>query len=292
MTNRKNWEIGSSTSAAGECSPEAFKAFSDAGIRKAEVSYGIQYLKKLDYIAKHKEYKKYADEYGVTLYSFHLPFNGDYTVSDRNPERRRRVIDEMKRYIEVAAEDGAKTIVLHPSSEPIAEENRARELELSLEGTGELIETCKKCGTILCIEDLPRTCLLNCSFEALTYLNTFPELQLCFDTNHLLMQTNEDFLQDFLDNGMKGRIGTLHVSDYDFIDERHVLPGCGVGINDWKMILDKLEQLDYNGIFMYEPSSKMLEPLDSKTVPCAHREDGYHRVLGDITENYKWLMSL
>ena len=292
MTDRKTWEIGSSTCAARLCTAENYKAFAQAGIKKLEVSYGIQYIHDIDYIAKHKEYKKYADDAGVELYSFHLPFNGDYHIADRNLERRTRTIEECKKYIEIAAEDGAKTIVVHPSSEPIAEENRAKELELSLDGINQLLEACKKNGTTLCVEDLPRTCLLNCSFEALTYLHTFPELQLCFDTNHLLMQTNEDFLNDLLDNGMKGRIGTLHVSDYDFVDERHVLPGCGVGTNDWSMILSKLEELDYKGVFMYEASGKMFEGADSKTVCAAHRQDGYLRVVGDIHENYKWLMSL
>lgn len=111
----------------------------------------------------------------------------------------------------------------------------------------------------LCVEDLPRTCLLNCSFEALTFLNSVPDSYLCFDTNHLLMQTNEDFLNDLIDNGMTGRIAAVHISDYDFIDERHKLPGAG--INDWKMILSKLEALDYSGAFVYEDCRQILRGL-------------------------------
>jgi sugar phosphate isomerase/epimerase len=49
------------------------------------------------------------------------------------------------------------------------------------------------------------------------------------------------------------RIITLHVSDYDFIDERHLLPGEGK--NDWAAIVDALERADYAGPWMYEVGS-------------------------------------
>jgi sugar phosphate isomerase/epimerase len=65
---------------------------------------------------------------------------------------------------------------------------------------------------------------------------------------------------------MHGRVRTLHVSDYDFIDERHRIPGDG--INDWETIMSKLEELDYDGVFMYEVSRPrerdVISPSDVK----------------------------
>ena len=49
---------------------------------------------------------------------------------------------------------------------------------------------------------------------------------------------------------MGGRIITLHVSDYDFVDERHLLPGEGK--NPWGEILRALEEVGYDGRFTYE----------------------------------------
>ena len=46
------------------------------------------------------------------------------------------------------------------------------------------------------------------------------------------------------------RILTVHISDYDFIDERHWLPGEGK--NDWNAILAALQAVGYAGPFMYE----------------------------------------
>ena len=51
------------------------------------------------------------------------------------------------------------------------------------------------------------------------------------------------------------KIVTLHVSDYDFIDERHLLPLKGK--NDWKAILASLEKdAGYRGPFLYEVSGR------------------------------------
>ena len=72
-------------------------------------------------------------------------------------------------------------------------------------------------------------------------------LRVCFDTNHLLKEQNENFIRRVGD-----RIVTLHVSDYDRINERHWLPGEGV--TDWNGILDALDDVGYNGVWLYEIS--------------------------------------
>lgn len=290
MTNRHTWELGSSTSTVRELSEKTFESFAKNGIKKAEISHTLEYLENFGFYGRHKEVLAWADNAGVALHSFHLPFYYDFSVSCRNKASRDNTIEVCKKLIDTISGDGYKTVVIHPSSEPIPDENRAEELELSIDGLGQLTEFMKGTGMKLCVEDLPRTCLLNCSFEALTFLNSVPDSYLCFDTNHLLMQTNEDFLNDLIDNGMTGRIAAVHISDYDFIDERHKLPGAG--INDWKMILSKLEALDYSGAFVYEVAGKFFEGFDTATASKAVTEDGYLHTVGDICENHKMLMAL
>jgi signal peptidase I len=46
------------------------------------------------------------------------------------------------------------------------------------------------------------------------------------------------------------RVVTTHVSDYDFIDERHLFPGEGK--NNWQEILTALENAGYEGTWNYE----------------------------------------
>ena len=123
------------------------------------------------------------------------------------------------------------------------------------------------------MEDLPRTCLGNHSDDIIAFLDAIPELMLCFDTNHLTRQANGEFLEQLIKHKLHGRIRTIHASDYDAIDEKHRLPLDGV--NDWGMIFQKLEELDYQGVFMYEVSKGW-----DRDVPYT---------LKDIAENFESL---
>ena len=97
-----------------------------------------------------------------------------------------------------------------------------------------------------------------------------PDLRVCFDTNHLLKEANADFVR-----AVGNKIITLHVSDYDFIDEKHVFPGDG--LIDWKALQGELEKVDYNGPFMYELNAK--------------DRDG-RRTLEDVRANHIEIMNL
>ena len=76
-----------------------------------------------------------------------------------------------------------------------------------------------------------------------------------FDTNHALAEDNITFLSSLINSGIP--IHSLHISDYDFVDERHRLPGDGV--NRWQDILALLERAGYTGPLMYEVSRKPKE---------------------------------
>ncbi|MBE6251231.1 MAG: hypothetical protein E7111_06195, partial [Bacteroidales bacterium] len=97
-----------------------------------------------------------------------------------------------------------------------------------------------------CIENLPRTCLGRNGQEMMYLIDGHDGVGLCFDVNHLMYQSHADFLAAI----DKGTIKTVHISDYNFTDERHLLPG--VGHIDWKPLWDGIRANGYKGIFMYE----------------------------------------
>lgn len=276
MTDRKNWQLGVSTILGGpNFDDETLQRYADAGVKYLEISHPDHKLIELRFIETAVEFVKNIERFGLKVWSLHLPFWPPHNLSTLDKEITDAAVARYKEYIKVCGESGIGRVVLHPSTEPIEDDVREQCLRQSVECCKELVAYAKQHSVTVCVEDLPRTCLCNCSYEVLIYLNEVPELQLCFDTNHLLRQTNEDFLDDLIDNGMVGRIGTLHVSDYDFIDERHRLPGDG--INDWQMICSKLEQLDYDGPFMYEVSG--------------HPKDRPERSPAMVAETYKKIMS-
>jgi len=255
MTNRKTWPCGASSCILGHYeghTKEGFARYTKAGIKYAEISMQDDKLTECGFYENPEKILEAAKENGVELWSFHVPFSGFLNVANLDPVKGPEGMAVMEKGIRAALKIGIKTIVIHPSSEPNDDQTRQQKIEKSIENMRYLARICAEAGAKLCVEDLPRTCLGNSSFDILTYLNEIPEMDLCFDTNHLTMQTNEDFLDDLIEHGMHGRIRTLHVSDYDFIDERHRLPGDG--INDWDAIMSRLEELDYNGVFMYEVS--------------------------------------
>ena len=147
--------------------------------------------------------------------------------------------------IAICGEFGPKKLVLHPSSEPITDEERETRLQNSANSIGRLALAAKGIGAVLCIENLPRTCLGRDSGEIMRLIGDFPEVMVCFDSNHLLQEEHAHFFET-----VGNRIGTIHASDYDRRDERHWLPGEGV--IDWSDFLRRLRASGYKGVFMHE----------------------------------------
>ncbi|WP_242069464.1 sugar phosphate isomerase/epimerase family protein [Paenibacillus dendritiformis] len=139
--------------------------------------------------------------------------------------------------------------VIHPSFEPIPDEQRERRLRLAAASVRELSERAHLRGLKLAVEDLPRSCLGRNSAEIAALIDGAPHAVVCFDTNHLLTEKPEAFIRSF-----GNRIATLHLSDYDGVDERHWLPGRG--IVNWAEVLQALMDSGYGGPFMFEADYK------------------------------------
>ncbi|MBQ8812910.1 MAG: sugar phosphate isomerase/epimerase [Lachnospiraceae bacterium] len=140
---------------------------------------------------------------------------------------------------------GIDNFVIHPSGEPIEETESAERMECAKESLAELAEIAARSGATIAVEDLPRTCLGRNSAEILELISVHPALRVCFDTNHLLSEDIPIFIRN-----VGSKIITLHVSDYDFLNERHWLPGEG-DIN-WSDVLAALQEVGYAGPWLYE----------------------------------------
>ena len=167
------------------------------------------------------------------------------TSYSKDPALREQNVALMERMIRLASIFGPQRLVLHPSSEPIADEEREIRLQNSANSIGRLALSAKEIGAVLCIENLPRTCLGRDSGELMRLIADYPEVMVCFDSNHLLKEEHAHFFE-----AVGNRIGTIHASDYDRKDERHWLPGEGV--IDWSDFLRRLQASGYKGVFMHE----------------------------------------
>lgn len=234
---------GTSCCFAGQPTKENIPLYKSAGIEALEISFGtVEKLHENEAVMN-----GLCNEYGIELWSIHLPFSKKLDISVFNDEERRYIIDLNKSLIEEASKLGVKVAVLHPSSEPITDEDRPERLRRSKEAIIEINEHCNKLGMRLAVENLPRTCLCNRSAEMIDLLKG-TGAGIVFDANHSLVEDNVEFLTALANSGIE--IVTLHLSDFDGIDERHRLPG--EGINKWNELLAILENAGYKGPLMYE----------------------------------------
>ncbi len=255
MTYAQGLKRASSSCLVGKADLEAFKAMKAAGIDAVELSFNFDtYMNKMDFARNWQKYVDYAAEADIELWSIHLPFSRSLDISSMKDEFRAIALYTNRTLIEAAGKAGIKVAVLHPSSEPITDEDRPERLRRSREAIIMLKEECDKAGMKLAVENLPRTCLCNRSSEMIELLQG-TGAGIVFDTNHSLIEENVAFLSALVDSVIP--IYTLHISDYDFVDERHRLPGDGM--NNWKGIFEQLERAGYSGPLLYEVAKQPKE---------------------------------
>ncbi len=211
-----------------------------------------------------QEMKLKVDSADINVWSIHLPFSRTLDISVLNDSIRKENVKFMAEMIKRAAIFNPQRLVLHPSSEPISDEERDERLKNAKESIKQLKECADSLRLQLCIENLPRTCLGNSPEELLYIIEDIPGLKVCFDTNHYFGGTIKHFIDVLGDY-----IGTIHASDFDFKNELHWLPTQGN--IDWKELVLLLRQSGYNGVFMYEATkdrfakNKRLTPEQIKT---------------------------
>ena len=238
------YRLGLSTTGKVVCD-ELFENYKKAGFSAAEVCLGLEGSKTFD----SAELRALADKYGIELWSFHLPFMPFEELDISKAELADKTISLYEDIIDRATSIGINKFVVHPSGEPVEDHERRTRLECSKKSLARLAEYAKARGAHIAVEDLPRSCIGNCIEEIGELVSVHPDLKICFDTNHLLSDDPIEFIRRFGD-----RIITLHVSDYDSLNDRHWLPG--EGDVDWATMLNTLCEVGYSGVWMYEVKFK------------------------------------
>ena len=195
-----------------------------------------------------------ARDAGLDIRSFHLPFylapeDGPVDPASLDEDVRQRTSRLHAQCIRTAASIGARLAVVHACLERESEPQRQERIARAKESLVALADVAESEGVTVCVEDLPRTCLGNTAEEMADLVSCDERLRVCFDTNHLLLGSHADFLRL-----LGPKIVATHISDYDFVNERHWLPGEGK--IDWRALMDGLDAIGYAGAFTYELSLK------------------------------------
>lgn len=212
---------------------------------------------------------------GLRVWSIHLPFGETVDPAEINERRRAENVDRIRSLIDGTAELGATIYVIHGSAEPVDDTERARALEAAGCSLEELTSHMASRGLTLALENLPRSCIGRTSEEIEFLLERVPSLRLCFDTNHFtplhpdvrfrLFQRKFPAVHRRLNpepveeggayaRRFANRIVTLHISDYDGINECHWHPGQG--IVDFYGIHQALLEAGFTSPLIFEPNEK------------------------------------
>ncbi len=264
-----------------------FKRYKENGISHIEICFGkYENTVNIDF----NEFKRLADKYGIILWSFHLPFAPFTTLNPAslNEAVRDFTVVYFKELIKEAKRDAdINLFVIHPSGEPIHEDDRKASLNQLKKSLNELCAFTEELGVTLAVENLPRTCLGRNSSDMYEILSYNEKLRMCFDLNHTSNEKSEDIINRFAN-----KIVTLHVSDFLGNDECHLMPL--EGNNDWKAIINALIKAEYKGPFLYEISRGVLEDGEIWAKEAWHtklfKREEYLKH-SDVLENYKKLMA-
>lgn len=256
----QNGKIGTSVSIIGKYTPESLAEVKDAGIKYIEVSINGFWRKKPaeEVYIRANNALNLINEAGLKVWSVHLPFSSKMDISVTDTKKREANLSFFEEMIRLAGIFSPKYLVLHPGSDTVTDETtRSERLKCSRNSICRLALAAKEIGAVLCIENLPRTCPGRTA-EEMDYLTAgIPNVGICFDTNHLLLGSHKDFIDKVGD-----RIMTLHISDYDGVDEKHWLPYHENSIIDWNALYKDLKRAGYRGVFMFEVTRKNGTPED------------------------------
>lgn len=232
---------------------QGFLSMKEQGIDAIEIS--LRNYDDFDY----KKVKENADKYGVKLWSLHLPFM-PFSEIDPSALDRMAKFGTIRKFAEIikkGSEIGIDKFIIHPSSEPIEDKYREERMLSSMSSLYRLADIAAEEGSVICVENLPRTCLGKNSYEIKKLVAVNSKLRVCFDTNHLLKEDIGEFIKN-----VGSKIVTVHVSDYDFKDEKHWLPG--EGDIDWQKLYNDLLAVGYNGMWLYELGFKPEDTIDRR----------------------------
>ena len=234
------FKIGLSSCNKSLCE-DLFKQYQAAGITLMEISPTANAFPTLDYDA----IASWGKQYGITFNSLHIPFSPFSEIDPSNRSLAEHTFEYFSEIMEKASVTGVEKFIIHPSGEPIDDSVRAEHMSCAIETLARLSKVAQKYNAVAAVENLPRSCLGKNSDEILQLISGDDALRVCFDTNHLLEEDPVEFIHK-----VGNKIVTTHVSDYDFVNERHWLPGEGK--TDWQALIKALQDVGYNGPWLYE----------------------------------------
>lgn len=268
LTNPKNNQIDSNREKYYQMYREAGIDGLDYSLYKFNEKNGYEanfFTKSTDeiietYLAKEKDE---IERFGLEVCQTHAPFPVWRYGDDEGNKLR---LLEAKKCIELTSYLGSKYVIIHPVTEMFTlspTELRERNLELY----GSLIDTAKKAGVIICLENMWISrngnifgCTCADSYEANDYIDTLNKMAgeelfgFCFDVGHATLCGK--YMKNTLIS-LGNRVKALHIHDVSKMADLHTLPYSQMGngatpLTDYPNMLAGLRAIGYRGAINFE----------------------------------------
>ena len=187
------------------------------------------------------------NESSLNLNAIHMPITNEWAdLACQYEEDRKEIVKLFIKLIKRLDKYNPSAYVFHPGGFGVNEFNQKEYTERLIKSVNALTqETDKK----ICIENMAGRHFLDTADKMCDFLSKCDKAYTCVDLNHFYFEKPQDAILKYGD-----RIGTIHVSDYDLIKERHFLPKEGK--IDWNKVLTALKMVNYQGVFNYEVLNK------------------------------------
>lgn len=259
-----NHKLGVNNGFFKEPSLEKWQSLRDAGFTEIELGISGQLPLEQALLRAEEQYTKLT-EAGLNISSVHLPFGKIHDPSSPDMEARYQSYADYVGMLDWMKKHAIGIAILHASYEPIAEEEREQRRINARDYIERLGQEARQRNITLAIENLPRTCIGNTADDLLFVTQNGTMAKMCFDVNHLLIESHKDFYTQVAEH-----VVTTHISDYDRSDEKHWLPGDGC--IDWQELAALFETHNYEGRLIFEFGENASPKLERPFTPVEMKE--------------------
>ncbi len=223
-------------------------------------------------IALARELKRVAAGYGVSFNQAHAPFSR-FKLGEENRDHNQMIYYSILRSVEIAAELGAPTIIVHPAviCPHLSADDR---FGMNMEFYSRVIERAKRLGVTVAIENMwgrhkdfrDRIVKSVCSdaAEMIRYIDALGgDAVACLDVGHagLVGEAADEMVLSLGD-----RLKALHIHDNDFVRDLHTAPF--VGKMNFAALTKALHKVGYRGDITLE-ANYFTDNMPDELVPAA-----------------------
>ena len=256
----------SSSSLGSRFTAEVQEAFGKAKLKNIEACLASEPPENQEYFESLARMKAACQAGIVNSVSVHMPFYGcglKWDPSCLDESIRQDVVRRISAMVrENALLFQGGNMTLHSSNEPPLDEHPQR-IEQCRRSLRELLPLAEELDFSINVEFLPRTCVGNSEDELLQLVAGFPEkyVGICLDVNHI-MDRYQDLPQ--MIRRLAPRIKSMHICDYDGLDEMHWFPWQG--IIPWDEVMAAIREIDHDVVLI----SETMNQLGTKVSHVAH----------------------